>query len=170
MAYNGTTIPTGRDNTYNPDEIRRKSSEEKYETAFNDEQKSVIEDMASNISVLSSSIEEIEGVIDAGFLPEVTSDDNGNVLTVVEGVWDKAAGSSAAPTPLIFEKNATTPTGEEVYNGFINGVPCLFKEVDGDWISYMAVSAAEYYNDVYYVNAYGSQLAYDSVDGWQYAD
>ena len=45
----------------------------------------------TNRAVLGSMLDSVEG---AG-LPAVTSDDNGMVLTVVEGVWDKAAVISA---------------------------------------------------------------------------
>ena len=42
MKYNGTTIPTTRDNTYDASEVHRKSSNELYETAFNDDQKTAL--------------------------------------------------------------------------------------------------------------------------------
>ncbi len=167
MAYNGTTVPTGRDNTYNATEVHRKSSEEVYNTAFNDEQKSVIEDMASNISGLSSSIEEIEGVIDDGFLPEVTSDDNGKVLTVVEGVWDKAAGGGSTEA-LVVEIDAVSPTEEEVVGGFFNGVPVLYKETGDGWVSYTLLSGVTYYGNEYLILFDGTQLYYSAEDGWHF--
>ena len=43
----------------------------------------------TNKKVLGRLIDEVEGVK----LPEVTTDDNGDVLTVVEGAWDKAEPS-----------------------------------------------------------------------------
>ena len=50
----------------------------------------------TNKKVLGRLIDEVEGVK----LPEVTEDDNGSVLTVVEGTWDKAepsGGSGGVP-------------------------------------------------------------------------
>lgn len=46
----------------------------------------------TNKKVLGRLIDEVEGVK----LPEVTEDDNGSVLTVVEGAWDKAEPSSGS--------------------------------------------------------------------------
>ncbi|MBP5596723.1 MAG: hypothetical protein J6Y02_15155 [Pseudobutyrivibrio sp.] len=60
MVYNGTTIPTGRDNTYNVDEIHRKSPEEIYNTAFNEDQKAIIEDAVSDIAELIASVQGLE--------------------------------------------------------------------------------------------------------------
>lgn len=44
MKFNGTTIPTTRDNTYDASEVHRKSSNELYESAFNDDQREVLDD------------------------------------------------------------------------------------------------------------------------------
>lgn len=46
MAYNGNTIPSGRDITYSSEEVHRKSSEEKYDTAFNKDQKEVLDNFS----------------------------------------------------------------------------------------------------------------------------
>lgn len=73
MSYNGTTVPTGRDNTYTPDEIHRKDNDELFETAFNKDQK-----------------KSLDNEYGGSELPEVTSDDDGKVLTVVNGSWAKA--------------------------------------------------------------------------------
>ena len=80
---NGTTVPTMRDNTYSSDEVSRKTPEELRETAFNDDQNEVLNEITTDIE---SEIPEI-------VLPEVTSDDNGDVLMVVEGAWAKAQPS-----------------------------------------------------------------------------
>lgn len=61
------------DRTLDPSEVHRKDKEELYETSFNKDQKAVLDDIGGSL------------------LPEVTADDNGKVLTVVDGVWDKAA-------------------------------------------------------------------------------
>ena len=49
--------------------------------------------MASNIEKLLAKIEENTRGSGGAGLPAVTSEDNGDVLTVVNGVWDKAAPS-----------------------------------------------------------------------------
>lgn len=50
----------------------------------------------TNKKVLGRLIDEVEGVK----LPEVTEDDNGSVLTVVEGAWDKAEPSGGSQLPI----------------------------------------------------------------------
>lgn len=44
---NGTNVPTGRDNTYDKTEVRRKTLEELYETSFSDDQRRVLDSMFS---------------------------------------------------------------------------------------------------------------------------
>lgn len=63
------------DRTLDPSEVHRKDKEELYETAFNKDQKIILDDIGGGGSAL----------------PDVTSADNGMVLTVVDGVWDKAS-------------------------------------------------------------------------------
>lgn len=46
-------------------------------------------------------------------LPEVTSGDNGKVLTVVDGVWDKAA-ASGKPTMVLYKID--DETGDTIIN------------------------------------------------------
>ena len=56
MKYNGTTVPTGRDNTYDSNEIHRKSSIEMLDSAFNEDQKGVIESILTTLNSVSSSV------------------------------------------------------------------------------------------------------------------
>lgn len=63
-------------------------------------------------------------------LPEVTSDDNGDVLTVVEGAWAKATPSGGG----VFQITDTYDSGEdthtlnktwqEIYTAFTSGYTC----------------------------------------------
>lgn len=57
----------------------------------------------TNKKVLERLINEVEGTK----LPEVTTEDNGDVLTVVEGTWDKAVPSGGGTTTIIIPINAT---------------------------------------------------------------
>ena len=61
LYRNGTNIPTGRDDTYAPDEVRRKTAEEIFETAFNDDQKKALR--GTVLSELEQAIETVEGEI-----------------------------------------------------------------------------------------------------------
>ena len=74
---NGTTVPTGRDNTYAPDEIVRKSKEELKDTAFNADQNAVLDDITSGGGGGSSS----GVVLDFG---NVTKDFDGNEVNISE--------------------------------------------------------------------------------------
>lgn len=81
----------------------------------------------TNKKVLGRLIDEVEGVK----LPEVTEDDNGNVLTVVEGVWDKAEpnGGSGGGVfmvemgPITDGSTVTElkATWQEIYDAFTSG-------------------------------------------------
>ena len=74
---NGTTVPTGRDNTYAPDEIVRKSKEELKDTAFNADQNAVLDDITSGGGGGSSS----DVILDFG---NVTKDFDGNEVNISE--------------------------------------------------------------------------------------
>ena len=71
-------VPTKRNTTYTPDEVARKSSEELYEISFNKDQKAALDAKFAEGGGGGSSD-----------LPEVTAADNGDVLSVVDGSWDK---------------------------------------------------------------------------------
>ena len=57
----------------------------------------------TNKKVLGRLIDEVEGAK----LPEVTEDDNGSVLTVVEGAWDKAEPSGGGFSIPVLTLSAT---------------------------------------------------------------
>lgn len=97
MKYNGTTVPNYRDDTYNKDEVHRKSAEELYDTAFNEDQQKVLDEFEPS---------------GGGSLPAVTTADNGDVLTVVDGEWEKAEPgfkcSEETSTTTYFDGSLTT--------------------------------------------------------------
>ena len=66
--------------------------------------------MASNIEKLLAKIEENTRGSGGAGLPAVTNEDNGDVLTVVNGVWDKAAPSGGGGA-LIVHGEADETTG-----------------------------------------------------------
>lgn len=49
-------------------------------------------------------------------LPEVTSEDNGNVLTVVEGAWAKAAPSGGVLVCMVDAQNTLNHTWQEIHD------------------------------------------------------
>lgn len=57
-----------------------------------------------NVTTISDMIEAITALSGGSSLPEVTAEDNGDVLTVVDGAWAKAAATSN-----VLVVNATTP-------------------------------------------------------------
>ena len=59
MRYNGTTVPTGRDNIYESSEVHRKSSIEYMDSAFNEDQKEVIESILMTLNSESSSVADL---------------------------------------------------------------------------------------------------------------
>ena len=63
MVFNGTTVPTGRDNTYSAGEIHRKSAEEKYATAFNKDQKAFLEELILDIAGLTTRVTALEDTV-----------------------------------------------------------------------------------------------------------
>ena len=68
-----------------------------------------------NIQTIGEALEDITGVAVNGGneLPIVTAADNGDVLTVVEGAWAKAAPSGGGLTPHIhFSRDGSTYTAE----------------------------------------------------------
>ena len=126
---NGTTVPTMRDNTYSSSEVSRKTSEELKETAFNEDQNEVLDDIIDNIP---------------SGLPAVTVEDEGDVLTVVGGVWDKAAAGGGGEA-LIAETtdfdamdipDKILMTGTESWEAFSSGRPIFIHYINGPFGGY----------------------------------
>lgn len=73
-------------------------------------------------------LEKIDGGGSGGGLPEVTEDDNGDVLTVVEGAWAKAEASGGGVEKFIITLNSdgesmptSNKTFQEITSAFISG-------------------------------------------------
>ena len=94
-----------------------------------------------------------------GGLPAVTSDDNGDVLTVVDGVWDKAAPSGGLPDVTIADANkvlAVSAGGEwDVDYPYVDPDPIMeefasvyfaYVEVDGTTTPKTATSNKDFYD------------------------
>lgn len=70
-------------------------------------------------------------------LPQVTAADNGKVLTVVEGAWNKAAaqGGGGGAEPLVFEMDTETAksnvTAAQVKAALLAGTPVI-ECIEGD--------------------------------------
>ena len=60
MVFNGTTIPTGRDNTYSPNEVHRKSFNEAFLTAFNEDQSKVLITLLSEYEPVEPAEQELD--------------------------------------------------------------------------------------------------------------
>lgn len=63
------------------------------------------------IDALEERIAALEAAIATSPLPDVTADDNGDVLTVVEGAWDKATPSGGGGNVAIIEGTLDQSTG-----------------------------------------------------------
>ena len=115
-------------------------------------------------------------------LPSVTSDDNGKVLSVVDGAWAKATASGGSSVFLVtatFDSDSgytvTDKTYSEILEAFENGNYVLMKQNDstggGDWnygpvayIGRLNTSATDYYmkgcNDLdFYCNSEDSTMS-----------
>lgn len=87
---------------------------------------------ADNIQTIGEALEDITGVAVNGSdaLPAVTAVDNGDVLTVVEGAWAKAAPSGGGGASVMFvdstydnatETSTLNKTFNEIYDAITNG-------------------------------------------------
>ena len=113
----GVTVPEERNNTFDPSEVHRKNAEEKINSAFNEDQKAILDDLINNAP-------------SAG-LPAVTVEDDGDVLTVVEGEWVNASSAlvihvtefepSENPTPMLLDV-----TGEDLHAALVAGRSVIF--------------------------------------------
>lgn len=67
-------------------------------------------------------------------LPEVSAEDNGDVLTVVDGEWDKATPSGGGLVINIdFETGALNKTWQEIYDAMKDGnMAVIFSELEED--------------------------------------
>ena len=109
----------------------------------------------TNKKVLGRLIDEVEGAK----LPEVTEDDNGSVLTVVEGAWDKAEPSGGSDVFMVeLEESGVVvtfkKTWKEIHDAFISGATILLHRPDNQWFD-------EQYSTVSDISHYASDGRYD---------
>ena len=107
-------------------------------------------------------------------LPAVSAADNGDVLTVVNGAWDKAApgGGGGGSSVLVVNTSEGTcdKTAAEMYSAVLNGIVYI-KE---DNVYYL-VNSAENEDDAYnfgVINANGIPVRYsaDSPTDYPYSE
>ena len=129
----------------------------------------------TNRAVLRSMLNSIGG---DSSLPEVTEDDNGKVLTVVEGTWNKAETSGGG----VFYVNVLTNEGvisldktwKEIHDALTVNKQAVFliEDVDG-YYTVSPLSAIYVDASVYYIEIYGGNTSYtaDNENGYPiYAD
>ena len=118
----------------------------------------------SGVTTSSEMIDYIEDVAGGGggsSLPSVTSDDNGKVLTVVEGEWDKAEASGGGDFNITMtydndaERYQLNKTWKEIKDAFVAGNRCI--------VTYEYTETGEGYSntrtDVSIVVGYISEIA-----------
>lgn len=118
---------------------------------------------------LADVIEAIESGGGGGNLPAVTSDDNGDVLTVVEGTWAKATPSGGGVSPLLCTPSVSggicslDKTFKEIKEAFEAGSPIHIL----DELVYTTVTIIMLQNRMV-KDTYGNQFVADSDDGYPY--
>ena len=100
-----------------------------------------------------AAITQLEHTSPAVELPKVTSTDNGDVLTVVEGKWAKAVPGGGGGSVLIVEGTwdntilTLNKTWKEIHDGALAGSVVLYKEEAHE--GYVSTSGVYYCSQVY---------------------
>ena len=84
---------------------------------------------------------DVKAYVDAHSLPDVTTSDNGKVLSVVEGVWDKADGNQFFVVTSTDNKPSNMPV--TIINKVQDGKNVLFKDSDGKIYNYSGYTTEE---------------------------
>lgn len=124
----------------------------------------------TNRAVLGDMLDSVGGT----GLPAVTSDDNGMVLTVVEGVWDKAAGSgvNALVVGVDIETRTLNKTWNEINDAFPNAYvisnldDSVLKSQIIEVISNTNVKAQDDYSIIAFVGTSFLKFSTDSANGY----
>lgn len=86
-------------------------------------------------------------------LPAVTDADNGDVLTVVEGSWAKAAPSGGGA--LIIDYNGDTfPSYNDIVDAVKNGKIVVVMDADDDYVVLYYFNSATYDSETYMIHFY----------------
>ena len=106
-----------------------------------------------------------------GNLPPVTSDDNGDVLTVVEGKWSKAApsgGGGLVVNAVTVDENTTLDkTWQEILDAAKTGIVAILTTYADDDISVEYASSVYYQNSSYVVTSTTmTEYSTDSASGY----
>lgn len=121
---NATVIPNGRDNTYDPTEVSRRTVDELYQNSFNDDQRTALE---AKFSGGGSGCE--------CNIPTPTVEDAGKSI-VVNDEGQYALASASGGTALVVEYvSVETPlnkTWQEIRNAQEAGASVIFIDASGD--------------------------------------
>lgn len=106
-----------------------------------------------------------------GGLPEVTSEDNGDVLTVVEGEWAKAAPSGGGGALMVTITRTETglilnKTWQEIYDAASTMPVVGITEDDDGTIKQNVLESVFEYEGIYYVTIAGEECTTDSATGY----
>lgn len=107
----------------------------------------------TTIPDMIAAITQLEHTSPAVELPKVTSTDNGDVLTVVEGKWEKAVPGGGGGSVLIVEGTwdnsilTLNKTWKEIHDGLLAGSVVLYKEEPHE--GYIITSGVFYCSQVY---------------------
>lgn len=95
-----------------------------------------VEDFSLSLEVINAIAQLVQGGGGSSSLPDVTTEDNGKVLAVVEGAWDKADPSGGGALTFRAEGDEDgyrlTKTFGEIFDAFKSGKMCLLENVYSD--------------------------------------
>ena len=101
-------------------------------------------------------------------LPAVTSADNGDVLTVVNGAWDKAAPSGGGGVLVVHDANGTLDkTWQEIHDAMLSGGAVYVSQSGGvATFTFAGMGGTRYHVDT----AAGDEFYTSTTDGYPELD